>query len=146
MILRPPRSTRTDTLFPYTTLFRSFTRFEQKRVDGRFDGVFQECAIKQIVDFPGRDPQQQLVEILRNGTVGQCRDAQVSQPESLDVARLSRSRRSAVDLLSGSRSEASRVGIECVSTCRSRWSPYHSQNNNHNTKKSDNYQIPTNAT
>src|SRR3546814_16094713 len=24
MILRPPRSTRTDTLFPYTTLFRSF--------------------------------------------------------------------------------------------------------------------------
>src|SRR3546814_5548329 len=27
MILRPPRSTRTDTLFPYTTLFRSLTFF-----------------------------------------------------------------------------------------------------------------------
>src|SRR3546814_5139944 len=26
MIRRPPRSTRTDTLFPYTTLFRSFQR------------------------------------------------------------------------------------------------------------------------
>src|SRR3546814_6095977 len=26
MILRPPRSTRTDTLFPYTTLFRSRRR------------------------------------------------------------------------------------------------------------------------
>src|SRR3546814_1977272 len=26
MILRPPRSTRTDTLFPYTTLFRSDTQ------------------------------------------------------------------------------------------------------------------------
>src|SRR3546814_1980218 len=26
MIRRPPRSTRTDTLFPYTTLFRSDTR------------------------------------------------------------------------------------------------------------------------
>src|SRR3546814_1811257 len=26
MIRRPPRSTRTDTLFPYTTLFRSGTR------------------------------------------------------------------------------------------------------------------------
>src|SRR3546814_5213947 len=25
MILRPPRSTRTDTLFPYTTLFRSIS-------------------------------------------------------------------------------------------------------------------------
>src|SRR3546814_10686774 len=27
MIRRPPRSTRTDTLFPYTTLFRSEVRF-----------------------------------------------------------------------------------------------------------------------
>src|SRR3546814_8708118 len=27
MIRRPPRSTRTDTLFPYTTLFRSRKRF-----------------------------------------------------------------------------------------------------------------------
>src|SRR3546814_17016439 len=30
MIRRPPRSTRTDTLFPYTTLFRSF-RFQPRR-------------------------------------------------------------------------------------------------------------------
>src|SRR3546814_11932566 len=29
MIRRPPRSTRTDTLFPYTTLFRS-TRFSPR--------------------------------------------------------------------------------------------------------------------
>src|SRR3546814_3898018 len=28
MIRRPPRSTRTDTLFPYTTLFRSPARLE----------------------------------------------------------------------------------------------------------------------
>src|SRR3546814_20003632 len=27
MIRRPPRSTRTDTLFPYTTLFRSFKQW-----------------------------------------------------------------------------------------------------------------------
>src|SRR3546814_19979462 len=31
MIRRPPRSTRTDTLFPYTTLFRSPRRGEMKR-------------------------------------------------------------------------------------------------------------------
>src|SRR3546814_1770348 len=31
MIRRPPRSTRTDTLFPYTTLFRSI----EERVDGQ---------------------------------------------------------------------------------------------------------------
>src|SRR3546814_17451981 len=29
MIRRPPRSTRTDTLFPYTTLFRSVRRFQK---------------------------------------------------------------------------------------------------------------------
>src|SRR3546814_4254659 len=33
MIRRPPRSTRTDTLFPYTTLFRSL-RHERLAVDG----------------------------------------------------------------------------------------------------------------
>src|SRR3546814_6926315 len=31
MIRRPPRSTRTDTLFPYTTLFRSPTRQTTRR-------------------------------------------------------------------------------------------------------------------
>src|SRR3546814_13492026 len=29
----------------------------------------------------------------------------------------------------GTRSEERRVGKECVSTCRSRWSPYHSKKN-----------------
>src|SRR3546814_16980934 len=32
MIRRPPRSTRTDTLFPYTTLFRSLNGRSQGRV------------------------------------------------------------------------------------------------------------------
>src|SRR3546814_15565664 len=31
MIRRPPRSTRTDTLFPYTTLFRSFVEYGGNR-------------------------------------------------------------------------------------------------------------------
>src|SRR3546814_17549742 len=31
MIRRPPRSTRTDTLFPYTTLFRSADRVKPER-------------------------------------------------------------------------------------------------------------------
>src|SRR3546814_12029865 len=35
MIRRPPRSTRTDTLFPYTTLFRS------RRPDNDFGGYVQ---------------------------------------------------------------------------------------------------------
>src|SRR3546814_11361950 len=35
MIRRPPRSTRTDTLFPYTTLFRSPQGQEKPRRDAR---------------------------------------------------------------------------------------------------------------
>src|SRR3546814_11809735 len=36
------------------------------------------------------------------------------------------------------RSEERRVGKECVSTCRSRWSPYHSKKN----KRTNNTEIP----
>src|SRR3546814_11309523 len=39
MIRRPPRSTRTDTLFPYTTLFRSL--FETQRLFARRDTADQ---------------------------------------------------------------------------------------------------------
>src|SRR3546814_18213504 len=35
MIRRPPRSTRTDTLFPYTTLFRSRFQVADRRVGGQ---------------------------------------------------------------------------------------------------------------
>src|SRR3546814_14593461 len=56
MIRRPPRSTRTDTLFPYTTLFRSAVL----RVEGlrRIDGVGhllgvadQEARLAVLDDF-----------------------------------------------------------------------------------------------
>src|SRR3546814_3163935 len=40
MIRRPPRSTRTDTLFPYTTLFRSCPpRYDQQRPSASPDTV-----------------------------------------------------------------------------------------------------------
>src|SRR3546814_13838359 len=35
MIRRPPRSTRTDTLFPYTTLFRGHRRRDQRSAASR---------------------------------------------------------------------------------------------------------------
>src|SRR3546814_20265693 len=35
MLRRPPRSTRTDTLFPYTTLFRSRIIFHHQRIFAR---------------------------------------------------------------------------------------------------------------
>src|SRR3546814_4813253 len=47
MIRRPPRSTRTDTLFPYTTLFRS--RFGARRVSQSAVFAFMATSILQIV-------------------------------------------------------------------------------------------------
>src|SRR3546814_12266026 len=44
MIRRPPRSTRTDTLFPYTTLFRSQRRGERVQVEG-LEGCGRHCTI-----------------------------------------------------------------------------------------------------
>src|SRR3546814_8671085 len=43
MILRPPRSTRTDTRFPYTTLFRSNWADASRSAERMIDG-FMWCA------------------------------------------------------------------------------------------------------
>src|SRR3546814_4776910 len=46
MIRRPPRSTRTDTLFPYTTLFRSDVWMDEptaKTLTSRFDYCFKQA-------------------------------------------------------------------------------------------------------
>src|SRR3546814_5581820 len=46
MIRRPPRSTRTDTLFPYTTLFRSCRALgEQGGYCGHQDGKYENPPI-----------------------------------------------------------------------------------------------------
>src|SRR3546814_9720725 len=42
MIRRPPRSTRTDTLFPYTTLFRSCWRRRAQRQAGLLTAAIQQ--------------------------------------------------------------------------------------------------------
>src|SRR3546814_15262437 len=60
MIRRPPRSTRTDTLFPYTTLFRSRCDFKitvknptaeavEVIVRKNFDGSFMKDELEDLV-------------------------------------------------------------------------------------------------
>src|SRR3546814_3080229 len=45
MIRRPPRSTRTDTLFPYTTLFRSLQEFQRPQYNQFLDRVGDRWAV-----------------------------------------------------------------------------------------------------
>src|SRR3546814_5909331 len=48
MIRRPPRSTRTDTLFPYTTLFRSWQKANGPRLRDTWNTC---CEPIMLIDF-----------------------------------------------------------------------------------------------
>src|SRR3546814_14677497 len=55
MLRRPPRSTRTDTLLPYTTLFRSFVGDEREPVIARLVEILEklphlECLLATATD------------------------------------------------------------------------------------------------
>src|SRR5260221_12450860 len=99
MIRRPPRST----LFPYTTLFRSY-RAEENVVPA---DVAREPLVFQFL-FHGRDFKIADLEV--SSVKKKLKDKGFARNVSRD------------DILLGSvRSEERRVGKEC----RSRWSPYH---------------------
>src|SRR3546814_11394919 len=107
MIRRPPRATRTDTLFPYTTLFRSRGAGIQAAVD---DGdLVRDRLLAHRFQRRGR--------VLRRERPG---DDNVVARDALGGEAVE----DRCELLAD-RSEERRVGNECVSTCRSRWSPYH---------------------
>src|SRR3546814_8040372 len=59
MIRRPPRSTRTDTLFPYTTLFRSPDTALIRPCNAPVTVLFRACYLQPIPRLsaaPGRRP------------------------------------------------------------------------------------------
>src|SRR3546814_13810623 len=104
MVRLPPRSTRTDTLVPCTTLFRA-----------QLGDLLPHAAL-------GARREQALgedigIDLPIGAVAGEEHFAmflEVHQPIGhLEVA----------DVVA--RSEERRVGKECVSTCRSRWAPYH---------------------
>src|SRR3546814_18456724 len=113
MIRRPPRSTRTDTLFPYTTLFRS------------------QCLAPVMARHARQPPRQQRTDA----------DGERAEQPALPAAVIGeKTERSAVVVhqrpiqqtgddrhwlaqLQLRRSEERRVGKECVSTWRAWWSP-----------------------
>src|SRR3546814_11641811 len=120
MIRRPPRSTRTDTLFPYTTLFRSGTPVDPP---------------KELVLI--RSPGGYLIffDKVKDEILGFRTSRLAAGRYTVEVSgRAYQPLRAAVVLadvpppfedLPDNSSEERRVGKEFVSTCRSRWSPYH---------------------
>src|SRR3546814_11422605 len=72
MRLRPPRSTRTDTLFPYTTLFRSASRSDELVIEEedfyKAKGLLEAAEVKMGKTFGGfgRAKNSDLTDIVRN--------------------------------------------------------------------------------
>src|SRR3546814_14393564 len=110
MIRRPPRSTRTDALFPYTTLFRAHVVTVEVIPQAIADQGVDEAEVAHLLAGPQIGGMGRLAHaFLAAGDD----DAAVAVDDRLAAQR------------HGARSEERRVGKECVSTCRSRWSPYH---------------------
>src|SRR3546814_18639594 len=108
MIRRPPRSTRTDKLFPYTTLVRSdFT--SDGPLSFAFAGAGGMAAAGALTGQSGTH-----IDLSHDG-----------RPQGSDSLFADSILFTAPGNVSMLRSEERRVGKECVSTCRTRWSPYH---------------------
>src|SRR3546814_20174924 len=63
MIRRPPRSTRTDTLFPDTTLFRSLlARGAEERQAGHLSGRDRRAGRQRFLPRPNRAARRRLTQ------------------------------------------------------------------------------------
>src|SRR3546814_16338609 len=120
---RPPSSTRTDTLFPYTTLFRSVRAGVEAVAVAARSGVLRVDEELHLSVLPAEDEDPEVIKLrakldLRIGEVKLPEvilavDAQVR----FSWIMLGREPRSTEELL---RSEERGVGKGCVSTCKYR--------------------------
>src|SRR3546814_14985005 len=114
MMRRPPRSTRTDTLFPYTTLFRSAVIYAARSTFG--------LSLQAIRDNPRRMRAIGFDVTLHRVTAYFLAGLIAGTGGVLMVwfnGRISPGP-IGVDVVIDIRSEERRVGKECVGTCRSR--------------------------
>src|SRR3546814_11340433 len=138
MIRRQPVSTRTVTLFPYTPLYRSAGLIS---TNAAATGVPPDTQYEAASSDANGS-----IEV--NGDLIQLGDVS-SHAEASDAGRYANadirlsagyyatlvdfaatdggdtSAASSIGSIDAARSDERRVGKECVSTCRARWSPYH---------------------
>src|SRR3546814_14714039 len=137
MIRRPPSSTRTDTLFPYTTLVRSTARYVDQLVDRLLDPVAFGPHVADIHAAAFRGLARQRDEFVGFGIGAGGIDDRAADAHRTLVHRLPHQRPHPAELFGGRiaiafaqlvdahrSSEERRVGKACVSPCRYRWSPY----------------------
>src|SRR3546814_15916705 len=126
MIRRPPRSTRTDTLFPYTTLFRSpvgellegvETELEGLRMEARAADGAEHQAGRDDGDHPGN------IEVVVAENVYDVRQGHGHGDLSTAVGEQKRQQQGCRP--PGPRSEERRGGKECARPGRFGWLPDH---------------------
>src|SRR3546814_15666384 len=127
MIRRPPRSTRTDTLFPYTTLFRSppwnhrsarLAAAKRSRHQEIFvlSGADRTPAVLRVAPV---DPVQQIAQLGQRQGDLVAAPGGPDEPAPLQALGVERHADPVMP-----RSEERRVGKECVRKGRTRWAPY----------------------
>src|SRR3546814_17040806 len=131
MIRRPPRSTLTDTLFPDTTLFRSLvTGAVWQGVTLTLFGVLVIGLVDNILRplLVGKDtkiPDYVILISTLGGLAVFGLNGFVIGPLFAALFLACWDLFPSAIRMNQERSEERREGNECVSTCTSRWSPYH---------------------
>src|SRR3546814_15040879 len=131
MIRRPPRSTRTDTLLPYTTLFRSLLLLSGRKAVILLDGAI-DCSLVLFAKFR-RDFRHRLLDGLLNLLL---LDLDLRLGLGLSGLRSRNLRRIDLGFLIGflllfRRSDERRVGKACFSHFCSRWSRLRTKKKQH---------------
>src|SRR3546814_19841954 len=136
MIRRPPRSTRTDTLFPYTTLFRSTAAHINAGVTLVNLEAVRNTDFSEEVDRYMESNRYTITlgdqQILNAAFYQRIKYLPVDwnvhgsmfdknwRAKNLGISN----RLEKEDVERAVRSEERRVGQECVSTCNTRWATY----------------------
>src|SRR3546814_6477380 len=92
MIRRPPRSTRTDTLFPYTTLFRSRRRKTVRTIEEHKVNPANDVIQVAVTDEPGAGGANHRYELTGFDTAGNpsSADGQRSEEHTSELQSLMR--------------------------------------------------------